>query len=422
MIVNWRPERAAERAEAAEEVVRSAVHHADHGALVWAYLHRIRDALQDGDVARADADLDRARPVAHATRRSIYRWHMMVAEAGRAAFAGRLVVAERLSEEALAINRRHGEDCYQEYTVAQLVLARLRWRPHDADAAQLRGFAARYPHLPVWEAMLAALEWDLGNVEAARRGVERCARDGFAAVVRSPDFLPAALSLAEAAAGAGEPEHVERLYELLLPYAESNPVLEQLWAVWGPVARALALLAAADDRPADAAAHFAQALRLAEAWNAPGVGAADDRRLAGDRRPGTRSRRAGQPRAAAGARARAPGRRRPDRRRGSDHHAVALDHGLRRVLEAHPRVALLAPVGAPARAQEEVVWAVAEERGGVAAVDRSRRRTSSASPVVVWRWRVLRDEHQDRAALVQPFAPLREAGGAVGAVSSPRLK
>ena len=62
----------------------------------------------------------------------------------------------KLNEEALAINRRHGEDCWQEYTVGTLVLARQRWRPHDADAAQLRGFAARYPHLPVWEAMLAS--------------------------------------------------------------------------------------------------------------------------------------------------------------------------------------------------------------------------------------------------------------------------
>ena len=62
---------------------------------MWAYLHRIRDAMQAGDVARADADLDRARPVAHATRRSDYRWFLMVAEAARAAFAGRLDEAER---------------------------------------------------------------------------------------------------------------------------------------------------------------------------------------------------------------------------------------------------------------------------------------------------------------------------------------
>ncbi len=104
-----------------------------------------------------------------------------------------------------------------------MALARLRWRPQDADAVQLRGFAARYPHLPVWEAMLASLEWELGNVEAARRGVALCARDDFAAIVRSPDFLPAAVCLAEAAAGAGEPWHVERLYALLFALRRRQP-------------------------------------------------------------------------------------------------------------------------------------------------------------------------------------------------------
>jgi hypothetical protein len=194
---------------------------------------------------------------------------MTVAEAGRAAFAGRLDEADDLTEEALAINRRHGDDCFQEYTVGRLVLARLRWRPHEADLAQLRGFAGRYPHLPVWEAMLAALEWDLGNAEAARRGVEVCARDDFAAVANSPDFLSAALCLADPTAGAGEPRQVERLYELLLPHAAANPVLMFLWGAWGPVARGLGLLAAADDRPGDAAEHFAHAVRLCDERGAP---------------------------------------------------------------------------------------------------------------------------------------------------------
>jgi len=45
-------------------------------------------------------------------------------------------------------------------------------------------------------------------------------------------------------------------------------VLINLWALWGPVARGLGLLAAADDRPVDAGAHFEEALRLAEAWGA----------------------------------------------------------------------------------------------------------------------------------------------------------
>jgi len=270
LVVEWRPERAASRAQAAEEVVRVAARHADRVALVWAYLHRMRDAMQEGDIARADADLDRARSVAHGSSRSHLRWFLMVYEAGRAAFAGRLDEADRMSEDALTINRRHGEDCLQEYTVARLVIARLRWRPREAGLADLRGFAARYPQLPVWEAMLASLECELGDVEAAQRSVAVCARDGFASVVGSPDFLPAAVCLAEAVARTGEPEQVERLYELLLPHAAANPVLINLWALWGPVARVLGLLAAADNRPDAAAVHFDEALRLATQWRAPG--------------------------------------------------------------------------------------------------------------------------------------------------------
>ncbi|WP_196807164.1 serine/threonine-protein kinase [Candidatus Solirubrobacter pratensis] len=262
VIVNWR--RSELRAAAATEVIGMATRHADHGALVWAYVHRIRDALQSGDVAGADAELDRARPVAHATRRSVHRWFLMVAEASRAAFAGRLEEADRMTEEALALNRRHSDDCFQEHTVQRLVLARLRWRPHEADLPQLRGFAARYPHLPAWEAMVAALEFQLANPEGARRSVAMVSLD---AVERSPDFLAAAVNLGEAAAGAGGP--VERLYELLAPHAEANPVMENMWAAWGPVARVLGLLAAASDRPGDAAAHFEHAVGLAIAWGAP---------------------------------------------------------------------------------------------------------------------------------------------------------
>ena len=269
IVVNWRAERAGQRAAAAAQAMHSAARHADHGALVWAHVQRIRDALQVGDVSGADAELDRARPVAHATRRSMHRWFLLVAETGRATFAGRLEEASRMAAEALALNRRHSDDPLHEYTVQQLVIARLRWRPHEADAAELRGFAARYPDLPAWEAMLAALEWDLGNPEGARRGVELCAADDFRAVVRSPDFLPAAANLAEAAAGAGDARSVARLYELLAPHAHTNPVFEHVVAAFGPAARPLGLLAAADDRPADAAAHFADAVRLATDWGAP---------------------------------------------------------------------------------------------------------------------------------------------------------
>ena len=176
-----------------------------------------------------------------------------------------------MTEEALALNRRHGDDCFQEHTVGRLVLARLRWRPQDADAAQLRGFAARYPHLPVWEAMLASLEWELGNVEAARRGVALCARDDFAAVARSPDFLPAAVCLAEAAAGAGRAVAGRAALRAAGAVRRRQPGAEHLWAIWGPAARGLGA-ARRGRRPPAATPPRTSPTRCGwrSAWGAPG--------------------------------------------------------------------------------------------------------------------------------------------------------
>jgi hypothetical protein len=267
VMIHWPPERAAQRAQAAAEVVRLAGPFADYGALLWAHVQQIRDALAAGDVPAAEAGVDRARPIAHASRRSYDRWYLLVVEAAWAAFRGRLAEAERLTADALALNRRHGEDCAQEFTVQRLVLARLRWRPQDADVTRLREYASRYPGLPVWEAMLAALELALQRPEQARRALDACARDDFAAVRRSHDWLAALALLGEVAAGTGR--HVEPLYVHLLPHAAANPVVDDGVAALGPIARVLGLLAAADDRPDDAADHFAAAVELATRWEAP---------------------------------------------------------------------------------------------------------------------------------------------------------
>jgi hypothetical protein len=46
-------------------------------------------------------------------------------------------------------------------------------------------------------------------------------------------------------------------------------VVDHAVAALGPVHRVLGLLAAAEDRPAEAARHFAAAIELATAWGAP---------------------------------------------------------------------------------------------------------------------------------------------------------
>jgi hypothetical protein len=158
------------------------------------------------------------------------------------------------------------------------VLAMLRWRPQAVALAPLRGYAARYPRLPVWEAMVAAAEWARGDAAAARRSLDACLDGGLAAIRRTPDWLVALAVLADPVAGAGTRAEAEELLALLEPHARVNACFDDPWAAWGPLARGAGLLAAATGRAAAAAAHFEAAMELAGSWDAP----AWELRAAGD--------------------------------------------------------------------------------------------------------------------------------------------
>ena len=268
-MVNWPPERVAARAAATDEVLALTARRGDLAAVFWARTMRLRDALEAGDLATVDAELDRLARLAADSRRTYFRWCLLVLQAARALFAGRLAEGERLAAEAVELNRRHGDDADQEYTVQRLALALLRRRPQDAPVAELRDYAARYPALPVWEAMRARAEHARGS-DAAPRSVEACARDGFAAVLRTPDWLCALALLAEPVAALGTPEQVEQLIAALAPHAGRNAVMDDAWAAFGPVARPLGVLAAAAGRRDEAVARLERAAALAARWDAPG--------------------------------------------------------------------------------------------------------------------------------------------------------
>jgi hypothetical protein len=268
-LVNWPPERAPVRESVTAEVIALVARGSDVAPVWWARTIRLRDALEDGRLPAVDAELDRLASLAAESRRSYYRWCLLVLQAARAIFGGRLAHGERLAEEAVEINRRHGDDADQEHTVQRLALALQRRRPHDAPLAALRGYAARYPALPVWEALLAQAEFGLRR-ERARRSVDACARDGFVTVLRTPDWLCGLALLAEPVAALGTQEQIEQLFAALAPHAERNVVMDDAWAAFGPVARPLGVLAAAAGRPAEAAAQFDRARALAVAWRAPG--------------------------------------------------------------------------------------------------------------------------------------------------------
>ena len=267
-LVNWPLERAAVRAAATEELLGLAGRGADLAAVWWARTIRLRDALEAGDPDAVDAELDRLERLADESHRTYYRWCLLVLQAARAIFAGALEEGERLAEAAAELNRRHGDDADQEHTVQRLALALQRRRPLDAPLAALRDYAGRYPGLPVWAALLARAEHGL-RADGAKRLVATLSHDGFAAVLRTPDWLCALALLAEPVAAGGDPEAIGALTEALAPHAERNAVMDDAWAAFGPVARPLGVLAAAAGRADEAGERFALAASLAARWRAP---------------------------------------------------------------------------------------------------------------------------------------------------------
>lgn len=189
-------------------------------------------------------------------------------QAARETFAGRLREGERLAEEAAELNRRSG-GADQEHTAQRVALALQRRRPGEAPLGPLRQYAAQHPALPVWRAMLAQVEWALG-AEEARRTTAACMRDGLAPILRTPDWLCGLVLLAEPVAADGTPDEIDRLAGALAGQAESNAVMDDACAAFGPVARPLGVLAAAAGRPDEAASRFERAAELARRWGAPG--------------------------------------------------------------------------------------------------------------------------------------------------------
>jgi hypothetical protein len=267
-LVNWPPGRDSVCREATEEVLARAVRGADLAAVFWARTTRLREALKAGQLDVVDTELDHLARLSAESRRTYYRWCLLVLQAARATFAGRLAEGERLAEEAVELNRRHG-GADQEYTVQRLALALQRRRAREAPLVALRDYAARHPALPVWQAMLAHVEWSLG-ADGGRRAVAACARDGFAAILRTPDWLCGLVLLAEPVAAWGTPDQVDRLAAALADDPARNVVMDDAWAAFGPVARPLGLLAVAAGRPGEASGYFEQAVELAERWRAPG--------------------------------------------------------------------------------------------------------------------------------------------------------
>jgi class 3 adenylate cyclase len=132
-------------------------------------------------------------------------------------------------------------------------------------AALLDAGAEQHPQ-PAWRAAAAWAHATLGNEEAARRYLAPLVADDFAAMPQDGNWPAGMTLLAQALYEIGEVEPAPRLYELLLPFAESNVFAGGAASPRGPGHYYLGLLAHTLGRLDTAVDHMERAVELTRRW------------------------------------------------------------------------------------------------------------------------------------------------------------
>ena len=204
-LVNWPPERAAARAAATDEVLALAARGArPRGRLVGAHdaaARRARGRATSPPSTPSSTGSPGSRPRAAAPTTA---GACSCCRRRARCFAGRLAEGERLAEEAVELNRRHGDDADQEHTVQ-----RARARAGCAGARRTRRsprcatYAARYPGAAGvgGDARPGGVRAAAGRGAAPRVDVRR-RRRLRRRVLRTPDWLCGARAAGRAGRGA----------------------------------------------------------------------------------------------------------------------------------------------------------------------------------------------------------------------------
>jgi hypothetical protein len=243
------------------EIAALAQARGDRERLLRTHLRLAINHLGVGDVESCDAQVTAFEALAAELRAPWYAWWAGMVRATRATIEGRFDEADRLAAAARDAGRAAGHEAADRiWTTNRESRLRAADRHEEMLAWEPEGRRARaFTQIAVaWQAMGSALLF----TRLERLADARAHLDLLPEAFRPPDGNVAAIYfIAEAAAFAGPPDLVRKLYDDVRPLAGQCVMIGMSYFGWeGPWARVLALLAASLQRWDEAAAHFEQAL------------------------------------------------------------------------------------------------------------------------------------------------------------------
>jgi tetratricopeptide (TPR) repeat protein len=208
----------------------------------------------------ANVALESASRLAEELRHPAQMWDVTVARAGIALLEGRFTEAEELIPKAFELGRHVESSSVVDVRLQMFLLRREQGRLEDQEE-MIADSIQKQPARPIFRAMLALVHSELGQERDARRAFDDLAADDFSVIPQDEEWLYSLSLLADAAWFLRDRDHAAKLFDLLLPHSHALAVNPPIVST-GAVARSLGVLAAIQNRWAEATRQFDSALAI----------------------------------------------------------------------------------------------------------------------------------------------------------------
>ena len=270
LVATWSPDELAGRIAGSDDVMGRARELDDVEMVHRAHALRLRALLELGDLEAIDRELDALDESTAASGQPPHEWEACVYQAMRALHVGATAAGGERMHEAAAAGRLVDPDAAGRTLAAQASLHAWLAGERSELVPALRQAVADCPWLPVRRAQLAFGLAEAGRMTEAITEFEALALDDFATLPRDAHWLLTHGFLAFTCALIHDRPRAALIADALAPYEDRFLAAGDATFTWGPVATALALLAAALGREDEAVDHFERALERNAASGAAG--------------------------------------------------------------------------------------------------------------------------------------------------------
>ena len=257
------PNAARERMAIADEMLELGERCGNREAVLRGHAYRLWSYLELGDVAAVDRELAAYARLADELRMPEHSWHTYALRGMRVLLDGESTRRNGSPSEARRAGDRAEQAISQQYYGIQMIQIRSMQGRGEELLPRVRELAEEFPGIPAWGVGVVTLAARSGDLDLARRELDRFAGGDFLAIPTDANWFTAMSLLGEAIALIGDERRAPLAYEALLPYEGLTIVVARAAGCNGPVDRVLGLLARTMGRMDDAERHLGNAVEIA---------------------------------------------------------------------------------------------------------------------------------------------------------------